>query len=136
VPLSQKEALALAKYCRKNEIYFDFYQFYKVGTFNLNAKFEIPDDLAHAHGFYTQEEFEEIMKAGGPYYIGRVTLNKVRYNPMDDPFATFRVGKTTYRSNSPSDLSKSSFQDISCSYMLPVSPGEFVEVKELSQVFL
>ena len=77
VPLSREEALAFAEYCRENEIYFVFYQFYKVGTFNLNAKFKVPDDLAHAHGFYTREEFEEIMKKGGPYFIGRVTLNEV-----------------------------------------------------------
>lgn len=74
LPMDKQEALAVARYCREHRIYFIFSELIWRGTFDLcfAARRKIPRSE-----FYSKQEIEEIFRAGGEYFLGRITLGEV-----------------------------------------------------------
>jgi hypothetical protein len=74
LPMDKAEALAAARYCRENHIYFIFSELLWRGTFDVcwAARQKIPRER-----FYSKAELEEIFAAGGRYFLGRIAIGEI-----------------------------------------------------------
>jgi hypothetical protein len=74
LPLDKSEALAVANYCRENQIYFLFSELLWRGTFDLcwAAREKVPRDR-----FYSKADLEELFAAGGRYFLGRIAIGEI-----------------------------------------------------------
>jgi hypothetical protein len=100
LPFDKAEAMEFVDFCRENGIYFIFSELVQRGCFDIGNPWghvSTPEDenlrtddgayggygLPHGHDmtrredFYSKEELEEIVKAGGKYYIGRMSSGEV-----------------------------------------------------------
>ena len=73
IPTDFKEAMAVATYCRRNQIHFAFSEFLHRGSKNLlmSARRQVA-----RKDFFTRAQLDAIMAAGGKYYLGRMTLGE------------------------------------------------------------
>ncbi len=75
-----EEALEVARFCRKNKIYFIFWEFFHRGEDIRRQKMIRlfnARELIRREDFYTREQVDQIFAAAGKYYMGRMTLGEV-----------------------------------------------------------
>jgi hypothetical protein len=73
LPEDKAQALAVARFCRKNKIFLCFSELLWRGTVDLCWAFR-KQILRPA--FYSKEDLEEIIDAAGDYYFGRITIGE------------------------------------------------------------
>ncbi len=74
IPEDKNECMAMAKFCRDNHIYLNFWEFIYRSTheFGWGWGKHLPRDQ-----FYSKEEVDAIIDAAGPYYVGRYTIGEI-----------------------------------------------------------
>jgi len=74
IPETKADALAVAQYCRKNDIYLCFSELLYRGGFDLCWAYRkrIP-----RNEFFSRAEMEEIIAAAGPRYFGRYVIGEI-----------------------------------------------------------
>ena len=74
---SFEKAMAMARYCRENDVALIQQRMCGNELQELLLDFEVPEDDAHKHGFYSKEEYLKIMKEFGSALVARMTLNEI-----------------------------------------------------------
>ena len=74
VPRKKQDALAVAKYCRENQIYLCFSEFLWRGEETLGWPWR---QHVSRRQFYSREDVDEIVDAAGEYYFGRIAIGEI-----------------------------------------------------------
>lgn len=74
LPMEKDEALAVADYCGKNRIYLIFSELVWRGTFDLG--WAARKRMSRGE-FYAKPDLDEICRATGEYYLGRITVGEI-----------------------------------------------------------
>lgn len=106
IPETKADALAVAEYCRKNNIYLCFSELLYRGSFDLCWAYRkrIP-----RQEFFSRAEMEEIIAAAGPYYFGRYVIGEIGcvvYAPEKFTFPNWKEG-TDYKAKRDADMAAS-----------------------------